>query len=149
MKGARVCPPTSPHGSFSSTSLAPAAQSLPLRPQLPRVRGSCHDSPFHQMAPDPGVQQNHFLPWPLQSQRWLRLPALLIPDLPHFTLWLLHSLITRVTNKFTLFKNTQVGASLVAQWLRICLPMQGTRVRALVWEDPTCRGATRPASHSY
>ena len=41
------------------------------------------------------------------------------------------------------------GASLVAQWLRICLPMQGTRVRALVWEDPTCRGATRPLSHNY
>ncbi|KAJ8786650.1 hypothetical protein J1605_006139 [Eschrichtius robustus] len=40
-------------------------------------------------------------------------------------------------------------ASLVAQWLRICLPMQRTRVRALVWEDPTCRGATRPVSHSY
>ena len=35
-----------------------------------------------------------------------------------------------------------VRASLVAQWLRICLPMQGTRVRALVWEDPTCRGTT-------
>ena len=35
------------------------------------------------------------------------------------------------------------------QWLRICLPMQGTRVRALVWEDPTCRGATRPVSHNY
>ena len=35
----------------------------------------------------------------------------------------------------------------MAQWLRICLPMQGTRVRALVWEDPTCRGATRPMSH--
>ena len=28
-------------------------------------------------------------------------------------------------------------ASLVAQWLRICLPMQGARVRALVWEDAT------------
>ena len=41
------------------------------------------------------------------------------------------------------------GASLVAQWLRICLPMQGTRVRALVWEDPTWRGATRPVSHNY
>ena len=39
--------------------------------------------------------------------------------------------------------------SLVAQWLRICLPMQGTRVRALVWEDPTCRRATRPMSHNY
>ena len=41
------------------------------------------------------------------------------------------------------------GASLVAQWLEIRLPMQGTRVRALVWEDPTCRGAAGPASHSY
>ena len=39
-------------------------------------------------------------------------------------------------------------ASLVAQWLGICLPMQGTRVRALVWEDPTCRGATKPVSHN-
>ena len=41
------------------------------------------------------------------------------------------------------------GASLVVQWLRICLPMQGTRARALVWEDPTCRGATGPVSHNY
>ena len=39
-------------------------------------------------------------------------------------------------------------ASLVAQWLRIHLPVQGTRVRALVWEDPTCRGATKPVSHT-
>ena len=35
-------------------------------------------------------------------------------------------------------------ASLVAQWLRTCLLMQGTRVRALVWEDPTCHGAAGP-----
>ena len=41
------------------------------------------------------------------------------------------------------------GASLVAQWLRICLIMQGTRVRALVRENPTCCGATRPMSHNY
>ena len=40
-------------------------------------------------------------------------------------------------------------ASLVAQWLRIRLPMQGTRVRALVQEDPTCRGATKPVRHNY
>ena len=39
-------------------------------------------------------------------------------------------------------------ASLVAQWLRVCLPMQGTRVRALVWEDPTCRGAAGPMGHN-
>ena len=41
------------------------------------------------------------------------------------------------------------GTSLVAQWLRIRLPMQGTRVRALVQEDPTCRGATKPVRHNY
>ena len=42
------------------------------------------------------------------------------------------------------------GASLVMQWLRIRLPMQGTRgVRALVREDPTCRGATKPMRHNY
>ena len=32
----------------------------------------------------------------------------------------------------------------MTQWLRVCLPMQGTRVRTLVWEDPTCRRATGP-----
>ena len=41
------------------------------------------------------------------------------------------------------------GASLVAQWLRIRLPMQGTRVRALVREDTTCHGATKPERHNY
>ena len=46
-------------------------------------------------------------------------------------------------------KTRGARASLVAQWLRICLPMQGTRVRALVWEDPTCHGATGPVSHNY
>ena len=40
-------------------------------------------------------------------------------------------------------------ASLVAQWLRIRLLMKETRVRALVWEDPTCRGATKPVHHNY
>ena len=46
-------------------------------------------------------------------------------------------------------RNGGSRASLVAQWLRICLLMQGTRVQALVWEDPTCRGATGPVSHNY
>ena len=40
-------------------------------------------------------------------------------------------------------------ASLVAQWLRICLPMQGTPVWSLAWEDPTCRGATKPVCYNY
>ena len=34
-------------------------------------------------------------------------------------------------------------------WLRIRLPMQGTQVRSLVWEDPTCCGAAKPVSHNY
>ena len=46
------------------------------------------------------------------------------------------------------FKNCTLGASLVAQWLGIRLPMQGTRVRALVGEDPTCRRATKPVHHN-
>ena len=52
-------------------------------------------------------------------------------------------------NLTTAFKNVLSWAFLVAQWLRICLPMQGTWVRALVWEDPTCHGATGPVSHNY
>ena len=39
--------------------------------------------------------------------------------------------------------------SLVVQWLRIHLPMQGTWVRALAREDPTCRGVTKPVRHNY
>ena len=45
--------------------------------------------------------------------------------------------------------NIPKGTSLVAQWLRIRLPIPGTRVRALVWEDPTCRRATKPVHHNY
>ena len=37
------------------------------------------------------------------------------------------------------------GPSLVAQWWRICLPVQEIRVRFLIWKDPTWhRGATEP-----
>ena len=44
---------------------------------------------------------------------------------------------------------TNSGASLVVQWLRICLPMQGTQVRALTGEDPTCRRETKTVHHNY
>ena len=47
----------------------------------------------------------------------------------------------------TVYKN-YLRASLVAQWLRVCLPMQGTRVPALVWEDPACRAADGPVVHN-
>ena len=48
-----------------------------------------------------------------------------------------------------MFLNKTLRTSLVAQWLRIRLPMQGTRVRTLVREDPTCRRATKPVRHNY
>uniref|UniRef100_A0A8C6FBZ8 Hikeshi-like N-terminal domain-containing protein n=1 Tax=Monodon monoceros TaxID=40151 RepID=A0A8C6FBZ8_MONMO len=48
-----------------------------------------------------------------------------------------------------MLKKFHSGTSLVAQWLRICLPMQGTRVQSLVREDPTCHGATKPVCHNY
>ena len=42
-----------------------------------------------------------------------------------------------------------LGTSLVVQWLRICLPMQGTRVRSLAQEDPMRHRATKPVRHNY
>ena len=46
-------------------------------------------------------------------------------------------------------KIVNLGTSLVAHWLRIRLPMQGTQVRSLVRENPTCCGATKPVRHNY
>ena len=39
-------------------------------------------------------------------------------------------------------------ASLVGQYWRLHLPVQGTRVRSLVQEDPTCHGAAEPIHHN-
>ena len=41
------------------------------------------------------------------------------------------------------------GTSLVIQWLRICLPKQGTQVQSLVQEDSTCHGEPKPMPYSY
>ena len=50
---------------------------------------------------------------------------------------------------FCLKKIQVLGTFLVVQWKRICLPMQGTWVQSLVWEDPTCRGANKPVWRNY
>ena len=73
---------------------------------------------------------------------FLRLNSLTLPLLPELSYTWFSPYKTRQ-------KKANCGASLVAQWLRICLPMQGTRVQALVWEDPACRGAAGPVSHNY
>ena len=44
--------------------------------------------------------------------------------------------------------NWLTRTSLVVQWLRVCLPMQGTQVQSLVQEDPAYCRATKPVYHS-
>ena len=39
-------------------------------------------------------------------------------------------------------------ASLVAQWLRVCLPVRRASVQALVWADTACRGAAGPVGRN-
>ena len=48
-----------------------------------------------------------------------------------------------------LYQKKIIRTSLVAQWLGIRLPMQGTWVQALVREDPACRGEIKPVLHNY
>ena len=52
-------------------------------------------------------------------------------------------------NEIRIVKIINIGTSRVAQWLGIHLPMQGTRVGALVREDPTCHRAMKPVHHNY
>ena len=44
---------------------------------------------------------------------------------------------------------SQCWTPLMAHWLRVRLPMEGTRVQSLVWEHPTCCKATKPVHHNY
>ena len=39
-------------------------------------------------------------------------------------------------------------ASLTAKWQGTCRPVRETQIHPLIWEDPTCCGATRPVSHN-
>ena len=48
-----------------------------------------------------------------------------------------------------LIKLTHVETSLVVQWLRIHLPVQGMWVQSHIWEDPTCHGTTKPVHLNY
>ena len=45
--------------------------------------------------------------------------------------------------------NPNFRASLMAQRLRICLPVQEALVQSLVQEDPTGHRATNPMHHNY
>ena len=43
----------------------------------------------------------------------------------------------------------EMRASLVVQWKRILLPVQGTRVQSLLQEDPICGRATNSVHFNY
>lgn len=53
-----------------------------------------------------------------------------------------------IINVVEMFLKVNVGASLVAQWLRIGLPIQKTQVQSLVQEDPSCHRATKLVRHN-
>ena len=57
----------------------------------------------------------------------------------------------KISLKRTVFYSikNRTGTFLVGEWLGICLPMQGTCVRFLVREDPTCCGASKPMHPNY
>ena len=71
--------------------------------------------------------------------------------------WILHSLQLSsppATTNEVMCQNNRIikeklRTPLVPQGLTICLPMQETRVQSLVWEDPTCLGATKFMCQSY
>ena len=50
---------------------------------------------------------------------------------------------------FLVKKETRMRTSLVVQWFRIHLPVQGIRVPSLVWEASTCHRATEPMCCNY
>ena len=49
---------------------------------------------------------------------------------------------------FLTLKQRVWETSLVAQWISVCLPTQGTWVQSLVEEDPTYCGETKPVYHN-
>ena len=83
-----------------------------------------------------------------------------LPNRPGFGswLWCLGYLVSLICN-FLIWEMGQCppwwienqcdGISLVVQWLRICLSMQGTLVWSLLKENSTCLGATKPMCHNY
>ena len=52
--------------------------------------------------------------------------------------------LTSSWSSWKLIRNVNFGASLVVQWLRICLPIQETQVQSLLQEDPICHETAKP-----
>ena len=84
-------------------------------------------------------------PWPLYMQVTFSGPVVTIKNVisdPEWPQWWGKS------NRNGNGNEGSQGTLLVVQWLRICLPMQGTCVWCLAWEDSTCHGAAEPVYHN-
>ena len=56
--------------------------------------------------------------------------------------------LVMISGKWKWIKYKMRGISLLVQWLRIHLLMQGIQIQSLVREDPTCYKATKPVGHN-
>ena len=66
--------------------------------------------------------------------------------------WNSCTLLVGTYNSIAKVSNSATGPQkvrIVVQWLRIGLPMQGTRVQSLVQEDRTRHRTTKPVCHTY
>ena len=90
--------------------------------------------------------------WPSVYHLWRNIYS---DPLPKYELLLLFLIILIYSLNFlnkrqkNSFSKNQDWASLLVQWLRICLAMQRTLVQSLVWEDPTSYRATKPMGHNH
>ena len=95
----------------------------------------------HTMEYYSAIKRNEIMPF---ASTWMELEIIILSEVKSGRERQIPYDITYVWNL-----KYGTGASLVVQWLRIHLPMQGTRVRAVVREDPICRRATKPGLHNY
>ena len=87
--------------------------------------------------------------WAMEQLTWKAQPHVLILEFLHRVSAISKSAMPLCKCKEVNTLKIASRASLVAQWLRIRLPMQGTRVWALVREYPTCLRATKPVRRNY
>ena len=122
---------------------------LPWPLPSPPAHSGAHYLHYSQELTDSPRFKNPFmerkLVWPLWKtiQRFLKKLKIELPYVPAIPPLELH--ISRENSNSKRYMRN----SLMIQWLRLYLPMQGTQVRSLVQEDSTCLTATKPKCHNY
>ena len=133
-----TCRVPSPAGLLATPRLQPARLFCPWVSEVRALEWVPPPPPGD--LPDPGVE-----PVSLVS------PALWVDPLPvcyHIDEAKKRSLSLWSVKKREALK-PPMKTSLVVQWLRICLPIQGTWVQSLVQEDSTCCRTTKSIHHNY